>query len=151
MNDSAIPSTAAIFRPSGGYSLIELMIAVAILTILAGISIPLYRGYVLEGHFTTMRSTMDGLRTPLEDFRLDNGSYGATGTLVGQSNIDGRFGWTPIGDMGNYQYTVSVTGTNSYDVWGVSQTNAGVWVRCDNRFTNCCDAETSSAVTSACP
>jgi prepilin-type N-terminal cleavage/methylation domain-containing protein len=141
-----------IYKPApGGFSLLELMIAIAIISVLAGIAIPLYDGYIREGHLATMRMTLDGLRTPVEDFRLENGSYGATGNLVGVAAIDGRFSWEPSGDSSPYTYTVVVTGTNSYDVLGTYNANAAIWVRCDNRFSNCCDPDSGTAVTSACP
>jgi prepilin-type N-terminal cleavage/methylation domain-containing protein len=137
---------------STGFSLVELMITIAIVSILTGIAIPLYNGYIREGHLTTMRTTINGLRTVLEDFRLDNGSYGATGDLVGVAAIDARFNWDPSGDIGPYAFTVAV-GTNSYDAWGTFNANTAIWVRCDNRLSNCCDADTpgATAVTNACP
>jgi type IV pilus assembly protein PilE len=136
-----------------GITLVELMIAIAILSVLAGIAIPLYNGYVAEGHQASMRTTLNGLRTPLEEYRLENGNYGSTTDLVGISNINSRFDWNPSGDSSAYEYTVSVTGTNSYDVWGVFRANSGIWVRCEDRFSNCCDSETASGSThdAACP
>ena len=98
-----------------------------------------------------MRSTINGLRTVLEDFRLENGSYGATGNLVGVAAIDARFNWDPTGDSSPYTYTLAVTSTNSYDVWGTYIASAAIWVRCDNRLSNCCDPDSGTAVTNACP
>ena len=132
-----------------GVTLVELMITIAVISILTAIAIPAYNGYIRESHLTTMRSTIAQLRVILEDFRLENGSYGANGNLVGLAAINGRYNWNPTGDMGGHSYTVSVTNTNSYDVWGIF--NAGIWVRCDNRFSNCCDPDSGTAVTSACP
>jgi prepilin-type N-terminal cleavage/methylation domain-containing protein len=142
-----------------GFTLVELMITIAILSVLAAIAIPLYTGYIREGNLTTMRSTTNGLRTVLEDFRLDNGSYGAIGsqftenTSGGVTQISSQYPWDASGDMRAYTYVVSVTGTNSYDVWGTFNANNAIWIRCDNRFSNCCDANTSgaTAVTNACP
>ncbi|MCB1775547.1 MAG: prepilin-type N-terminal cleavage/methylation domain-containing protein [Gammaproteobacteria bacterium] len=136
-----------------GITLVELMIAIAILSILAGIAIPLYNGYVTEGHMASMRTTLNGLRTPLEDYRLENGNYGTVTDLVGIANITGRFDWDPSGDSRAYEYTVSVTGTNSYDVWGIFQANTGIWVRCEDRFSECCDSEIAGSSTpdAACP
>ena len=135
-----------------GYSLVELMITIAVLSVVAAIAVPAYTGYIREGHFATMRTTIDGMRTVLEDFRLDNGSYVPAGNSVGDelatADIISKFGWEPSGDLGSYTYTVSVA-TSSYDVWGVYSPSA--WVRCDDRFTTCCDADTGAAVTAACP
>jgi len=44
-----------------------------------------------------------------------------------------------------------VTGTNAYDVLGTLTANAAIWTRCENRFTKCCDPDSGTAVTSACP
>lgn len=139
-------------HPFHGFTITELMIAIAILSVLAAIAIPLYRGYILEGHFASMRTTLNGMRTSIEDFRLENGNYGPVGNLVDIAAIDGRFAWQPAGDTGAYTYTVAVTGTNSYDLWGVFDANNAIWARCDNRYQSCCDSETTGSTSViACP
>lgn len=134
-----------------GVTLVELMITIAVLSILIAIAIPAYNGYVREGHYTAIRATINSMRTPIEDFRLDNGNYGAAGNLAGQAAIDGRFGWEPGTDTGAYNYTVAVVGTNNYHVWG--QLSAAVWVRCQDRMSNCCDSDATGATgpSAACP
>ena len=143
-----------------GFSLVELMITIAVISILTAIAIPMYRGYILEGNLVTMRTTANGLHTIMEDFRLDNGNYGAIGsqftenTSGGVTQISSQYPWNPSGDMTAHTYVVSVTGTNSYDVWGTFNAETSVWIRCDNRFSNCCDSDTTPdghAVTTACP
>ena len=133
-----------------GISLLELMITIAIISVLAAIAIPLYDGYIREGHLASMRSTMNGLRTIMEDYRLENGDYGPGAN--GFSAIDSTYGWDPSGDPEAYSFAVSAT-TNTYNVWGVFNSNTEIWVRCDNRFSNCCDPDTTGAtvVTDACP
>jgi type IV pilus assembly protein PilE len=134
-------------------TLVELMVTVAVLSILFSIAIPLYNGYIREGHLTTIRTNMNNMRTVLEDHRLDNGTYVPAGFSSGdeldKNQIVSEFG-LDAGDLGPYTYTVAV-GTNSYDVWGVQ--SAAVWARCDNRFSNCCDPDTAgaTAATNACP
>jgi type IV pilus assembly protein PilE len=127
------------------------MVTVAVISILFSIAIPLYNGYVREGHLTTIRTNMNHMRTAIEDHRLDNGTYVPAGFSAGaeldNADIVSEFGLEP-GDLGPYTYTVAV-GTNSYDVWGVFNTN--IWARCDDRFGNCCDPDSGSAATSACP
>ena len=127
-----------------GFTLVELMITVAILFILAGIAIPLYSGYIREGHFTTIRSDMNGLRTSIEDYRLENATYVGATAEPGVSQF--------LADINGGSYTFSVSATsNSYDVQGVL--SAKIWVRCENRMNKCCDADTPSASgpTAACP
>lgn len=127
------------------------MVTLAVLAVIAAIAVPIYNGYIREGHYTALRATINSMRTPIEDFRLDNGSYGATGNLVGEAAIDGRYGWDPGADQAGYSYTVAVVSTNNYHVWG--QLNANVWVRCENRMNNCCDSDASGATApnAACP
>ena len=127
-----------------GFSLIELMITIAILSILAAIAIPMYNGYVREGHLTAMRTEIVGLRTEIEDYRLESGNYtniAAFGPFAAR--------WTELNN-GPYTYTISPT-SNSYDVWGVLNPTSSIWVRCDARLSNCCDSDSGTAVTSACP
>ena len=133
-----------------GYTLVELMITIAVISILAAIAVPTYNGYIREGHLVTMRSSMDGLKTILEDYRLDNGDYGPG--AVGLAAINTTYRWNPGADLGAYSFTIGVGG-GTYNVSATLNSNSSVWVRCDNRFTNCCDPDTPSATaaTSACP
>lgn len=129
---------------SEGFTLVELMITIAIITLITAIAIPAYNGYLREGHFVAMRTDMNGLRTPIEDYRLENATYAGATADPGISQII-----TDI-NSGAYTFTVSL-GTNSYDVQGVHSPT--VWIRCENRMNKCCDADTPSATgpTSACP
>ncbi len=121
------------------------MVTVAIIAVLSAIVVPLYSGYIRESHFATMRSNLDRLRTDIEDYRLDNGTYvnigssGAVNAVLAELNAEA------------YTYAIVSPTTNSYDVTGLL--NAAVWVRCDDRFSNCCDPDTPAAtgVASACP
>lgn len=128
------------------------MIAIAVLSILAAIAVPAYRGYILEGHLTGMRTTMNGMRTLIEAYRLENGDYGPGDANMADDTVDGRpYGWIPTGDMSAYTFAVT-GGTNSYSVTGTFNANTQIWVRCDNRLNNCCDSDsTGSATPTACP
>ena len=52
------------------------MIAIAILTVIAGIAIPAYNGYIREARINAATANIEPLRIALEDFWLDNGTYG---------------------------------------------------------------------------
>lgn len=138
----------------GGLTLIEMMITVAILAILAGIAIPLYDGYITEGHFASMRTTIHSMRVPVEDFRLERGDYGGTANHVNdatKNEIGALYGWDPGADISAYTYTLAVVSTGNYHVWGTF--TSGIWVRCEDRQSNCCDSDTPGATgpTAACP
>lgn len=61
-----------------GFSLIELMIVVAIMGILAAIAIPAYNEYVLEAKMVEAHSTLADMRVRAEQYFADNRTYDTT-------------------------------------------------------------------------
>ena len=60
---------------SQGFTLIELMIVVAIIGIIAAIAIPSYQGYIEKGHRTDMMSELQNIATTIESRKLVQGRY----------------------------------------------------------------------------
>ena len=58
-----------------GFTLLELMITVVIISILAGIALPAYNDYVLRGRFIEATGNLADLRVKMEQFYMDNRSY----------------------------------------------------------------------------
>ena len=67
---------------SDGFTMLEVMIVVAIVAILAAIAVPNYSDFVKRGKIIEATSALSDLRTRYEQFYLDNRTYaGACGAI----------------------------------------------------------------------
>ncbi len=66
-----------------GFTLIEVMIVVAIIAILAAIAMPNYTAYVQRSRLTEASAKLSDLRTRMEVYFQDNRGYGPTATGCG--------------------------------------------------------------------
>ncbi len=72
-------------RPSSqqaGFTLVELMVTVAIVAILAALAYPSYRNYVLRGQLVDATNGLSALRANMERYFQDNRTYQSTGAFV---------------------------------------------------------------------
>jgi len=68
-------------RPHG-FTLIELMIAVAIVAILAMVAVPSYSAYIMRGHLAEAVNGLAAVRAQMERHFQDNRSYATVGTFT---------------------------------------------------------------------
>lgn len=97
-----------------GFTLIELMITVAIIAILAGVALPAYTDYVTRGRIPEATSNLSAMRVRLEQFYQDNRQYGSTASVCGVSNPQsGNFTYSCNWGAGatNQSFTATATGT----------------------------------------
>lgn len=96
-----------------GFTLVELMITVAILAIIAGIAIPAYNGYLETARSAEGMNNIAGLQLAEEEYFLENnryiaGSFTATVTTLSASNaIQPDLGWTPNEATPEFDYVVT--------------------------------------------
>ncbi len=89
-------------RAQAGFTLIELMIVVAIIGILAAIAIPQYQTYVAKSQAARVMAETGSIKTAVETCMLDGKTV--IGTAAGQCNL----GWTNSNLIG--QDTPAATG-----------------------------------------
>jgi type IV pilus assembly protein PilE len=77
MNTSAMPSQRRPAR-SRGFTLIEVMITVAIVGILAAVAFPQYSSYVRRGQQPEAFNALSDYRTKMEQYYQDNRNYGSS-------------------------------------------------------------------------
>lgn len=71
---------------NNGFTLIELMITVAIVAILASVALPSYNEYITRSKFAEATSELAARRVRMEQFFQDNRTYLASATTVPTTN-----------------------------------------------------------------
>lgn len=107
-----------------GFSLIELMIVVAIVGILSSIALPQYRDYVLRAEIAEATANLSGLRVKLEQYFQDNRTYNgacAAGTIAPIPSGLKYFSITC--DLDNFTYTITATGNTNGFAFTVNEAN----------------------------
>ncbi len=62
-------------RKTAGFTLIELMIAIAIVGILVAVALPAYKNYVIRSRLVTGTNALATMRAQMEQYYLDNRTY----------------------------------------------------------------------------
>lgn len=102
----------------GGFTLVEVMVTVAIIAILAAIAIPNYRDYVTRGRIIEATAGLGDARNKMEQYFQDNRAY-PNGCVVSpaapsatQVQVQALQSFTlACSNLGANTYTVTATGT----------------------------------------
>lgn len=134
-----------------GFTLIELMIAIAIIGILSAVALPTYQGYILRGKLAEAYSQLSSVQLRMEQYYQDNRTYDSgTGTCA-IANFSGNnfafscllssagqgFTWTATGQAAKgtdgFAFTVNEAGTKATVISSGAPSgwasNSGCWLR----------------------
>ena len=116
-------------KQATGFTLIEIMITVAIIGILAAVALPMYSDFVIRGRLVEAVSTLSGHRVKMEQFFLDSRTYTgacAAGTVatVPAATENWNFACNPAPDATTYTITATGQGSISGFVFTIDQSNA---------------------------
>lgn len=104
-------------RQAAGFTLIELMIVVAIIAILAAIAVPIYSDYVTRSKLTEAQNNLSALRVQMEQYFQDNRTYlngaacGASMPTTGSNSTVKYFTYTCTATSSTY--TITATGATT--------------------------------------
>lgn len=111
-------------RGERGFTLIELMIAVAVMAILAAVALPAYTDYITRSKLTEAHTHLSDLRVKMEQFFQDNRTYiggpcaptGASATQIKYFD----FSCNPVPTANTY--TIQAVGKAGSDLEGIAFT-----------------------------
>ena len=121
-----------------GFTLIELMIVVAIIGILAAVAIPAYSDYTARAQVSEAMSLVSGLKTPLVEWVADKGTVPTNvdsigGTSAGKYVNTITFGGTATAPQ--ISATMKASGVNAKitsSLFGMTSTDSGKTWACNN-------------------
>lgn len=103
-------TTVNALKKQSGFTLIELMIVVAIIGVLAAIAYPSYQQYVIKTKRTDMMSEMHNIASQIQSRKLAQGAY--SNVLI--TGLDGDYP-----KQGDALYTVSFTPNPLTSEWNI--------------------------------
>ena len=107
-------------RKASGFTLIELMIVVAIIGILAGVAYPAYTDYVRRGQVSEAFSQLSTFHAKMEQYYQDNRNYGSASTCASDTSAST---WNGFASTQHFDYVCTTTSPNqTYTITATGKT-----------------------------
>ena len=111
-----------------GFTLIELMIVVAIIGILAAIAIPQYQDYIARSQVGEALTLMDGLKTPIAECLNLEGVINANCSIGSGTQSAGALPAAATDTVGNYVVSVGIaSGTMTATMGSAAPVSNLIW------------------------
>ncbi len=94
-------------RKASGFTLIEVMIVVAIIGILSAVAYPSYTEYVRRGQISEAFTNLSSFRAKMEQYYQDNRNYGSSGTTC--ANDSSASAWNGFASTDYFSYTCTTS------------------------------------------
>lgn len=94
----------------GGFTLIELMITVAIVAVLATVAMPSYSEYVIRSKIPEALESLSAYRVRMEQAYQDNGNYGSADVCAVVVPVTGNFDFVCELQAGGQSFTAMANG-----------------------------------------
>lgn len=97
-----------VFKRSSGFTLIELMIVVAVIGILSAIAVPAYSEYVKKGKRSDAKAALLKAQIAQEKYRANHTQYGTIDDIgISDTSPDGNYTIADVGTADETTYTIS--------------------------------------------
>jgi len=129
-------------RTQRGFTLIEIMIVVAIVGILSAVAIPMYTAYMARGKLVEAQSALTSARVSIEQYYQDNRTYAgftcpaatryfsyactlaADSYTLTASNVAGQ----GLGAANSYAYTINASNAKATTRFAGAASTAACWI-----------------------
>jgi type IV pilus assembly protein PilA len=107
-----------------GFTLIELMIVVAIIGILAAVALPAYQDYTVRAQVSESLSLAGGLKTSVSEYYAQTGLFPTSNAAAICGTASTCAGANPTDNKGNYVSSITVVSGGGLDIVFGNKANA---------------------------